>query len=162
MAAEKRQPDTALRRLLFDEFHGLSFFRAVQLIELLDSRRLVGESLSPAEEPVRFSVKPGLGFPPSDIAGVREAADEDTVEMQVTFMGLLGASGALPHWYTTLAMERLAAKDSAFTSFLDIFHHRLISLFYLAWKRNRFACRYLADTRDRCSKYFLSLIGLGT
>lgn len=162
MATQERQPDTALRKLVFEEFHGLSFFRAVQLIELLDSRRQVGESLSPAEEPVRFRVKPGLGFPPSDIADVREIAEEKSVEMMVTFMGLLGASGALPGCYTTLAMERLAAKDTALTSFLDIFHHRLISLFYLGWKKNRFAARCLAEKRDRCTTYFLSLIGLGT
>ncbi len=162
MATEERQPDTALRKLVFEEFRGLSFFRAVQLIELLDSRRKVGESLSPSEEPVRFKVKPGLGFPPSDIVSVRETAEEKSVEMQVSFMGLLGAAGALPYWYTTLAMERLAAKDTALTSFLDIFHHRLISLFYQGWKKNRFAARYLAESRDRCSTYFLSLIGLGT
>jgi len=162
VATEERQANIALRKLVFEEFHGLSFFRAVQLIELLDSRRQVGESLSPADEPVRFKVKPNMGFPPSDIAGVREAVDGKTVEMQVTFMGLLDVAGPLPHWYTTLAMERLAAKDSTLTSFLDIFHHRLISLFYLGWKKNRFAASYRAEKQDRCSAYLLSLIGLGT
>ena len=93
MATEERQANIALRKLVFEEFHGLSFFRAVQLIELLDSRRQVGESLSPADEPVRFKVKPNMGFPPSDIAGVREAVDGKTVEMQVTFMGLLDVAG---------------------------------------------------------------------
>ncbi len=162
MATEKRQPNTALKKLLFEKFHGLSFFRAVQLIELLDSRRKVGETLSPAGDPVRFTVKPGLGFPPSDIARVREGEEGGAIEMIVTFMGLLGPTGALPSWFTTLAMERLTAKDTALTSFFDIFHHRLISLFYLGWKKNRFAARCLAEPRDRCTTYLMSLIGLGT
>ncbi len=162
MATQERQANSALRKLVLEEFHGISFFRAVQLIELLDSRRMVGESLSHVEEPVRFKVKPSLGFPPSDIESVKEVDEEKNIEMSVTFMGLLGASGALPSWYTTLAMERLAAKDTALTSFFDVFHHRLISLFYLGWKKNRFAARFQSEMRDRCSTYFLSLIGLGT
>ena len=59
-------------------------------------------------------------------------------------------------------MERVRQKDFSLTSFLDIFHHRLISLFYLAWKKHRFPENYLPGAQDRLSQYLLSLIGLGT
>ncbi len=48
------------------------------------------------------------------------------------------------------------------TSFFDIFHHRLITLFYLAWKKYRLTENYLPGAGDRISRSFLSLIGLGT
>ena len=77
-------------------------------------------------------------------------------------MGLIGPSGVLPHAYNELVVERLWDKDLSLASFLDIFHHRLISLFYLAWKKHRFPENYLPEAKDRLSSYLLSLIGLGT
>lgn len=163
MAAEKRKPDSFIEKLLFDEFYRVSFFQAVQLLEtVFAGKRAMGEALSPVHEAVRFSVTPGLSFPASDISDLRRAEDDGPVRMQVAFLGLIGPSGVLPHWYTTLAMERAAAKDSSFASFLDMFHHRLISFLYLAWKKNFFIAHYRPEARDRYSRYFLSLLGLGT
>ncbi len=70
MAAKERKSDTSVRERLFRESFGFSFFKAVELIEAFspDKKRL-GEALSPHEEPVRFSVKPGLSYPPSHITG---------------------------------------------------------------------------------------------
>jgi type VI secretion system protein ImpH len=82
--------------------------------------------------------------------------------MEVAFMGLIGPSGVLPYWYTDLAMERLKAKDSTIPAFFDIFHHRLLSLFYLAWKKQRFPENYKPGGHDRLTGYLLSLCGLGT
>ncbi|MBW1746559.1 MAG: type VI secretion system baseplate subunit TssG [Deltaproteobacteria bacterium] len=59
-------------------------------------------------------------------------------------------------------MERNRRKDFSLTAFYDIFHHRLISLFYLAWKKYKFPVNYLPGAGDRLSGYLLSLTGLGT
>lgn len=163
MATEKRQQGISLIDRLFDEYYRFSFFMAVHLLERLAlDKKPLGSTVNCDEEVVRFSVKPGLTFPPSDISNLRRSDGVMPVHMEVTFMGLIGPSGMLPHWYNELAMERVHQKDFSLTAFLDIFHHRIISLFYLAWKKGRLPVNYETEAKDRVSCYFFSLMGLGT
>ncbi len=163
MASEKRGPGTPLKDRLFKEFYSFSFFMAVHVLEyLFPDKKPLGKTLTPGEEVVRFSVKPGLAFPPSDISNLKQVDEERPVDMNVAFMGLIGPSGVLPYWYNELALERIRQKDFSLTAFLDIFHHRLISLFYLAWKKNRWPVNYMPGAKDKLSSYLLSIIGLGT
>lgn len=163
MDAKKRQSGTPLKDRLFEEHYNFSFFKAVSLLEsLFPVKRPLGQTLEPDKEAVRFSVKPSLAFPGSDISKLEEGQDDGPVNMEVTFMGLIGPAGVMPHWYTELVVERTWQKDHSLAGFLNIFHHRLISLFYLAWKKYRFEASYLPDARDRLSHCLLSLAGLGT
>ncbi|HQG31621.1 MAG TPA: type VI secretion system baseplate subunit TssG [Deltaproteobacteria bacterium] len=163
MAAKKRESDTHLKDRLFSEFYRFSFFQAVSLIEALyPDRDALGRSLVPTHEAVRFRVEPGFSFPPSDLSSLEVPDDGRPIEMGVSFMGLIGPSGVLPRWYNALAAERNRQKDFAASSFFDIFHHRLISLFYLAWKKGRLPENYTSGEDDRLSSYLLSLSGLGT
>jgi type VI secretion system protein ImpH len=163
MGSKKRQPGASLKDRLFKEYYRFSFFKAVSLLEkLYPEKKPIGKTLTPGEEAVRFSSKPGLAFPPSDISGLRHDDEEGPVEMEVAFMGLVGPSGVLPHWYNEQAIKRMAEKDYALTAFYDMFHHRLISLFYLAWKKHELAANYLPGEKDKISSYLLSLTGLGT
>ena len=73
----------------------------------------------------------------------------------------------MPHHYTSLVIERLRAKDRSLRDFLDLFNHRLISLFYRAWEKYRVPIQYeRAGTADPPARLtfvlaLLSLIGLG-
>ena len=163
MASEKRKSDPSLKERLFEEYYRFSFFRAVRLLELLSpGKKPLGQTLLPGEEAVRFSVKPGLTFPPSDISNLKREEAAGPANMEVTFMGLIGPAGVLPYWYNEMAAERIRQRDLGFTAFLDIFHHRLLSLFYLAWKRHRFPENFVEGAKDDLSHHLLSLIGLGT
>jgi type VI secretion system protein ImpH len=163
VASKKRKSGTPLKDRLLKEFYGFSFFKAVHLLEsLFPDKKPLGQTLTPGEEVVRFSVKPSLTFPPSDISNMEHMDEERPVDMEVTFMGLIGPSGVLPHWYNELAIERAREKDYGLAAFFDIFHHRLISLFYLSWKKHRLPVNYLPGAKDRLSSSLLSLIGLGT
>ncbi|HBZ54750.1 MAG TPA: type VI secretion system baseplate subunit TssG [Syntrophobacteraceae bacterium] len=163
MASQERQSDTPLKDRLLAEYFEYTFYKAVHLLEAMaPQKKPLGQSASPENEPVRFSVKPGLTFPPSDIVNLRDGDDDGPLRMDVAFLGLIGPSGILPHWYNELALDRHRKRDYTLTAFFDVFHHRLISLFYLAWKRHRFPENYLPGGQDKLSKHLLSLIGLGT
>lgn len=162
MAAKKRKQNTTITERLFAESQSFSFFKAVRLLEELSSGTgELGKTLEPGKEPVRFAVKPGFAFPAAEIDSIDKKEDGPPV-MLVAFMGMVGPSGVLPYWFNELALNRNREKDFSLTSFLDIFHHRLITLFYLAWKRSRFAENYVEEHTDRLSEMLLSLTGLGS
>src|SRR5207302_6900125 len=92
-----------------------------------------------------------------------EEDDKTAVPLVViNFMGLTGPSGVLPLYYTEMLLERLRQKDPVLRDFLDIFNHRMISLFYQAWEKYRFTIAYERGELDRFSHHLLDLIGLGT
>jgi type VI secretion system protein ImpH len=163
MASQERESNAHLKERLFEEYYRFSFYKAVNLLERLSpDKKPLGQSFSPGREAVRFSVKPGLSFPASDITALKKADDDGPAEMAVAFMGLIGPSGVLPYWYNELVGQRMQQKDFALAAFFDIFQHRLISLFYLSWKKYQFLGNYETGAKDRFSRYLLSLLGLGT
>jgi type VI secretion system protein ImpH len=137
------------------------FFQAVRLLErFFPERTSVGQFAHPETEVARFGVHPSLAFPASQIQAM-DCPEDDPVKMIVNFMGLTGPQGVLPNPYTSLIIERLRASDSSPRDFLDIFNHRIISLFYRAWRKYRFDVAYEQGERDLFSRHLLSLLGLG-
>lgn len=140
--------------------HSFGFFQAVRLLErLFPGRAHVGGYDDPAREVVRFGVNPSLAFPASEIQEL--TLDAEQPAMKVNFMGLIGPQGVLPHQYSLIVAERLRARDAALADFLDIFHHRLISLFYQAWRKMRFTVAREDASYDRLARHLADIIGLG-
>jgi type VI secretion system protein ImpH len=147
---------------LVEDAHSFEFFQAVALLQRLrPNMRPVGHFSSPENEVVRFRINQRLGFPASQIQKL-EVNGDAPAEMMVNFMGLTGPSGILPYTYSELILERAKAKDFSLASFLDIFNHRAISLFYRAWQKARFPVTYSSGSRDLFTQYLLDLVGLGT
>jgi type VI secretion system protein ImpH len=142
-----------LDRLLFDNPHNFEFFAAVRIIaRLLPRHHPVGMDANPSEEIVRFKSHPSLSFPPSEICRLEKPNKERRrpAALTVAFMGLTGPLGALPRFYTEYVIERIRKKDHTFRDYLDLFNHRLISLFYRAWEKYRFWFGYeRAELRGR-------------
>jgi type VI secretion system protein ImpH len=158
-----------LRRLLLDEPFTVRFFQAVRLLSrLYPERRPVGLFVAPSSEVVRFSSPPSLSFPPSEVHSFTESAAHVPHRMAVQFMGLASHGGPLPDPYTELLLERIRARDFAPGDFLDIFNHRLVSLFFRAWQKYHFCIGYerAAASGDAASDpitaRLFDLIGLGT
>jgi type VI secretion system protein ImpH len=151
--------------LLFREPYRFEFFQAVRLLERIGPERgPVGRYGEPAGEAVRFRGRVSLGFPASQIHQLAQGAEGEgrPPEMTVAFMGMTGTAGVLPHHYTELLVERARYKDTAAGDFLDLFNHRMISLFYRAWEKYRFPVAYERGEDDRFTESLFDIVGMGT
>ena len=137
------------------------FFQTVRLLERFGTGKPVGRFENPGEEAVRFSCNPSLVFPPSEIHSLTWHEGRQP-QMSVNFMGLIGQLGVLPITYSEWINDRIRARDHSLREFLDLFHHRLLSLFYQAWEKYRFPVAFERDRDDRFTRYLLAFIGLGT
>ncbi|HEY7336462.1 MAG TPA: type VI secretion system baseplate subunit TssG [Bryobacteraceae bacterium] len=148
------------RRLIGDPW-SFEFFQAVRILERLQpEKEPVGKFSLPEAEAVRFRAHPSTVFPASEIQSLTVSADRP-VAVEVNFMGLFGPQGVLPLYYTELIAERARVHDTALLDFLDIFNHRMISLFYRAWEKYRVPISH-EQGEDRVSLRLLDFIGLGT
>ena len=139
------------------------FFQAVRLLErLFPDRSPVGGFNPPSAEVVQFTAHSTLSFPASEVDSLEWPKKDRAGRMKVNFMGLTGPEGILPLYYTSLLAERTRSGDRSAVDFFDIFNHRIISLFYLAWEKYRFSIAYEREGLDPFSHHLLDLIGLGT
>jgi len=130
----------------------------------------VGRDYAPAQEAVRFRAIVSHAFPAATVAEVRgpqtDARGRKTPsEMSVTFMGLTGPAGVLPQHYTALLIQRIRQKDFTLRDFLDLFNHRVVSLFYRAWEKYRFPIGYEraagSGDEDAFTGCLYCLVGMG-
>ncbi|HET9409546.1 MAG TPA: type VI secretion system baseplate subunit TssG [Candidatus Sulfotelmatobacter sp.] len=153
---------TVVGEKLCKEPYSFDFFQAVRLLErLMPEQNSVGQFVHPNTEVARFGAHPSLAFPASQIQEMT-SPENAPVRMVVNFMGLTGPEGVLPNPYTSLIIERMRSSDYSLRDFLDIFNHRIISLFYRAWRKYRFDVAAEQSERELFSRHLLSLIGLGT
>jgi type VI secretion system protein ImpH len=144
------------------EPYTFDFFQAVRLLEKFrPERKPVGKFVHPESEIAHFRAHPSLAFPASQIQDL-EWSEDGPARMLVNFMGLIGPEGVLPNPYTSLIIERQRDGDSTLRDFLDVFNHRIISLFYRAWRKYRVDVACERGERELFSRHLLSLLGLGT
>jgi type VI secretion system protein ImpH len=111
------------------------FFQVLRRLESLsgDLPRL-GTAALPADEPIRLGQQATLAFAPSQLASVSPSRTGGPPWLRVFFFGLFGPNGPLPLHLTEFAADRLRnAGDATFGRFVDLFHHRLLLLFYRTW-----------------------------
>jgi len=139
------------------------FYWAVRLLESLHPEHpRLGESLRPSDDPFRFTQQPSLAFAPSTISAYEPGKPGETPHMEVLFFGLFGPNGPLPLHLTEYARDRLRnAEDPTFSRFADVFHHRLLSLFYRAWANARPAVSHDRPEQDRFATYIGATCGYG-
>ena len=101
---------------------------------------------------MRFRPLLSFAFPATDVERVERVGDGDGTRppyrVTVNFLGLYGESSPLPAFLT----EELMAddpEDSPRRDFLDLFHHRLVSLFYRCWQKYRHQVQYRPRRQTR-------------
>lgn len=165
MAVTHRTATQALslhRRLQEDPYH-FGFYRTLRLLECLyPEHARLGESLRPADDPIRLAQQPSMAFAPSTLAEFHPPAEGSPPRLEVLFLGLFGPNGPLPLHLTEYARERLRNHgDATFSRFADIFHHRMLSLFYRAWANAQPTVSLDRPESDRFGAYVGSTFGLG-
>lgn len=165
MADDDRAPPHALE--FYDALraapYAFDFFQALRRIDALnrDKPRL-GEAARLADDPVRLGQTPSLIFAPSTLASFEPAAEGRPARLSSYFFGVFGPSGALPLHITEYARDRIRnSGDLTFSRFVDVFHHRMLSLFYRAWAASQPAVSFDRQRADRFAAYVGSLFGLG-
>jgi type VI secretion system protein ImpH len=137
------------------------FYQTLRRLECLHPRHpRWGRALRPVDEPIRLGQDPDLSFAPAPLASL-ETSRSKVPRLQVRLFGLFGPNGPLPIHLTEYARERLHhAGDPTLSRFLDIFHHRLLALFYRAWAQSQPHVNRDRPDDDRFTLYVGSFIGL--
>jgi type VI secretion system protein ImpH len=165
VAAEGGWKDHPLTRRLLEEPHRFSFYRIVYLLhQLFPASARVGAQGPPEREVVRFRADLSMGFSPADISSLT-ATDGESEEiprfsLTTTFMGLFGPASPLPTHFTEDLLHEEEGSEVR-RAFLDLFHHRMMSLLYRVWEKYRHSIRFQPGGADPISRLFLHLAGLG-
>lgn len=138
------------------------FFQALRLLESTLSGAAIGERGPYGQERLRLRPSTSLGFPIGELVEVTSHAAPDGTQRAVVttnLPGLYGSGSPLPRSY---AHQILLEEDEQpqTRQFLDLLHHRLLSLWYRTWKRCRYEQSYRPDGRDLLSRALLDLLGI--
>jgi len=168
MAAESRRGSPRLETVLNEEGWRFDFFQTIRLLQLLaPESSALGVGDDPDVESVRVSSRVTMSFPPSEVHEIRLPEQPgEPADVVVNFMGLASPTsyGSLPMPYSELILSQNRNKNTVLPEFIDLFNHRLVSLFYRAWEKYRFAVVYEREGKQRFGKFeqaLFSLMGLG-
>lgn len=147
---------------LADKPYRHDLFNTMRHIDALNPQQpKMGKAHLPLQEAMRFGQEPSMSFAPTTLASYQRKPGRKHC-VKVFSFGLFGPNGPLPLHLTEYARERLYhAHDATFTDFADMFHHRLISLFYRAWANSQPTVSLDRPDDDRFSTYVASLVHLG-
>lgn len=164
MAAASPQLREALAQLA-REPGGFDFFQAVRLLEQAHAGLpRIGTSRRLRDDPVRFSKTLSLDFATAALGSFHPGGGnpDAPARMAVHFMGLTGPNGPLPLHLTEYAHERRRNHgDATLVHFLDVFHHRLLSLFYRAWAEAQPTVSLDRPGEDAFGRWIAALAGYG-
>ncbi|WP_267918696.1 type VI secretion system baseplate subunit TssG [Pseudomonas carnis] len=105
------------------------------------------------DDPVRLAQQVSLAFQPAMIAGWR-LREGQAACLMVNFFGLTGVNGPMPlHFSERLLSLQVNHNDPGAAHFLDVFHHRLLSLLYRSWAMARPVVSADRPAHDRFRDY---------
>jgi type VI secretion system protein ImpH len=139
------------------------FFQALRLIEChyAEQPRL-GTGKMVSDDPIRLGQEPEMDFAPSTLTSFKPGRS-GIDRLTVRFLGLFGPNGPLPLHLTEYARQRLHHHgDSTLVAFADIFHHRMLCLFYRAWASSQPTVMRDRPDAARDGFYVGALLGLAS
>ncbi|WP_404309733.1 type VI secretion system baseplate subunit TssG [Neorhodopirellula lusitana] len=138
----------------------LDFFQAMRRIEAESpTMPRVGHARQTGQEAVRIRQTTAIDFAPATIDRI-DSGHDNRAHISQRFFGLLGPGGPMPMQVTeTVRHETRHNGDPTLESFLNIFHHRMATLFYRAWSSSRGAVQRDRPDSDRFAAYVGSISG---
>lgn len=165
MASQNRDSPDTLKLLddVLSDAPRWRYYAALRQLECAYAEQpRLGKGRRPVDDKIRLGQEPSTIFAPSTIHTAKQD-DKGLVQLKVLFMGVFGSNGPLPLHLTEYARNRVRdAKDESMVQFMDMFHHRLLSLFYRVWADKEPTVQYDRPDTDRFHWYMGSLFGLGT
>ncbi|MBE0434413.1 MAG: type VI secretion system baseplate subunit TssG [Methylomicrobium sp.] len=163
MAGKNGAKKSDLTENLRKEAYRYGFFHALRLLECNDSDKpLIGKSKRPVEDSVRFGQEVSMAFEPSTLSDYIPGKDGRPARLMQRFFGLFGPNGPMPLHITEYVRSREHNfHDHTLARFADIFHHRMIALFYRAKADTEPAFSFDRPGEDRFADYVGALAGIG-
>ncbi len=145
------------------EPYRFGFFSLVRRLEnIYRDKPRIGESVRPIDDSLRLGQEPFVVFSPATLSEFKKGKDGGPDRVTGFFLGLFGPNGPLPMHLTEYARERKRNhRDDTFIAFADVFHHRMLSLFYRAWASAEPTVSFDRKDNDRFSTYVGSTFGIG-
>jgi type VI secretion system protein ImpH len=149
---------------LTDAPYRFSFYQALRRFECHFPQQVrLGRAQHVRQDLIRLGQDPGLAFPASTLSSFRQHKRLPVPRLGVRFFGLLGPNGPMPLHLSEVVYDRLHnAHDTTMAAFLDLFHHRLLTLFYRVWAESQPTVSYDRPEEDRFGHYLGSLCGIGS
>jgi len=163
MADEKRTALFAIEEALAKEPHKFGFFQLMRLLECVYSEKpRFGRSTRPVDDPIRLAQEVSLSFESATLTAFVRGKNGLPSRLLGRFFGLFGTNSPLPLHLTEYVRERIYYnRDHTLARFADMFHHRMLSLFYRAWADTEPTVSFDRPESDRFAIYIGSLSGLG-
>ncbi|MGI4837126.1 MAG: type VI secretion system baseplate subunit TssG [Janthinobacterium lividum] len=139
------------------------FFQALRRIEC-EAPHLprIGHSRRLGEDALRLGQRAEGTFAPATLASLTPAQEDAAPRLEQFFFGLGGPNGPMPLALTEYVRDRERnLGDSTTKHFFDLFHHRLLSLFYRAWAEARPTISHDRPDDDYWSARLAALSGRG-
>jgi type VI secretion system protein ImpH len=141
----------------------VDLFALLRYVEATASQQArLGYSKTPRDDAIRLGQYPSTAFAPATVHSIEPRGRRAAPIVRVLNFGLFGPNGPLPLHLTEYVRDRIRNQnDPASVAFADIFHHRLLSLFYRAWANAQPAVQLDRPDQNRFTAHAGSLSGLG-
>jgi type VI secretion system protein ImpH len=141
MAAPARRTNATVKKTLPEQIlETPEAFDLDQLIYIVESIRTnanpLGETSNPAREAVRVRSKLTMHQESTEVDHINvKNTPSGLPEVYINTLSIGGINGPLPTPYTEILLDQVREKDYSGLHFLDIFHHRLASMWHRLRKR---------------------------
>lgn len=142
----------------FEFYRVIDFFERVSNVQQSTNNPSLGQSNDPEREVLSIKSNLTLAVPNSEVEYIDFDRTKPTV--YVNFLNLAGRQGPLPTPYVENLIDKARHHDTGFRDFLDIFNHRLASLWYYFRKKYAIGLDQISPKNFSLSHCLQSLAGI--